>query len=439
MPPPGYKGKRPSGPKRSSRRGGKASAKRQASAKRAKKRQTANRARDQQISDRNIDRARSGGNRQGADIRTGGESTGRERGIAAANTYNRNKKERSLEQSVGSLDRRVEKALAAGNTALAKDLRSRQKNFVKDLAYERARKTPGGIMQGNVRTSDGKRPLTSAGFDVFQETIDQDFIDPTRKLQNIDSDAYGDMYPISAGLQKGLPSIKILKKFFDQEEKDIPYNLEDMPGVRYPLDRSFGAGEEPFFGGRSRDPNFDSYPYIAPIEPVTISDLEDDKSVPFTNDVVPYIHPAIDPNKRSEVMDETMSDIIDSGRQDFEALDKEFQEKGGEAKYLPNLSDLVDLGGGVVDAAAYVTGADAIADGLTTVADKAYGYIPVEDFMEDMNIKLEQGKSNLKEQYPYLNDTQIDNLYNYNMTGSLADSLDSDPVVFDDYMTKRLF
>ena len=99
MPPPGYKGKRPSGPKRSSRRGGKASAKRQASAKRAKKRQTANRARDQQISDRNIDRARSGGNRQGADIRTGGESTGRERGIAAANTYNRNKKERSRKNS----------------------------------------------------------------------------------------------------------------------------------------------------------------------------------------------------------------------------------------------------------------------------------------------------------------------------------------------------
>ena len=129
MPPPGYKGKRPSRPKRSSGRGGKASAKRQASARRANKRQAANRARDQQISDRNIDRARSGGNRQRADIRTGGESTGRERGIAAANTYNRNKKERSLEQSVGSLDRRVEKALAAGNTALAKDLRSRQKNF----------------------------------------------------------------------------------------------------------------------------------------------------------------------------------------------------------------------------------------------------------------------------------------------------------------------
>ena len=161
---------------------------------------------------------------------------------------------------------------------------------------------------------------------------------------------------------------------YKRQEKDIPYNLDDMPGVRYPLDRSFGAGEEPFFGGRSRDPNFDSYPYIAPIEPVTITDLEDDKSVPFTDpveDVVPYIHPAIDPNKRSEVMDETMGNIIDSGRQDFEALDKEFQEKGGEAKYLPTLSDLVDLG-------ANLTGANYVADGITAVADNAYGYIPVE-------------------------------------------------------------
>jgi len=416
----------------SKRRGGRASAKRQASARRAKSRRDARGATARGI-------AASGRNKKNKNRATGGTSTGRESGIAAANTYNRDKKEKSLQQSVGSLDRRVEKALADGNTALAKDLRSRQKNFVKDLAYERARKTPGGIMQGNVRTSDGRRPLTSAGFDVFQETIDQDFIDPTRKLQNRRDDNYKTMYPISAGIQRGLPSAQILKKFFDQEEKDIPYNLDDMPGVRYPLNIGFGAGEgEPFFGGRSRDPNFDSYPYIAPVEPVTISDLEDDKSVPFTNNVVPYQFPIIDPNQRTEESNK-MSDIIDSGVQDFATLDKEFQEKGGETKYLPNLSDLVDLGGSIVDGAAYVTGADQIADGLTAVADKAYGYIPVEDFMEETNIKVEQGKSNLKEQYPYLNDAQIDNLYNYNMTGSLSDSLDSDPVVFDDYMTKRLF
>ena len=415
----------------SKRRGGRASAKRQASARRAKSRRDARGATARGI-------AASGRNKKNKNRATGGTSTGRESGIAAANTYNRDKKEKSLQQSVGSLDRRVEKALADGNTALAKDLRSRQKNFVKDLAYERARKTPGGIMQGNIRTSDGRRPLTSAGFDVFQETIDQDFLDPTRKLQNRKDSNYKTMYPISAGIQKGLPSARILKKFFDQEEKDIPYNLDDMPGIRYPLDIGFGAGEEPFFGGRSRDPNFDSYPYIAPVEPVTISDLADDKSVPFTDNVVPYQFPIIDPSQRTEESNK-MSDIIDSGVQDFATLDKEFQEKGGETKYLPNLSDLVNLGGSVIDGAAYVTGADAIADGLTAVADKAYGYIPVEDFMEETNIKVEQGKSNLKDQYPYLNDAQIDNLYNYNMTGSLSDSLDSDPVVFDDYMTKRLF
>jgi len=416
----------------SKRRGGRASAKRQASARRAKSRRDARGATARGI-------AASGRNKKNKNRATGGTSTGRESGIAAANTYDRNKKEKSLQQSVGSLDRRVEKALADGNTALAKDLRSRQNKFVKDLGYERARKTPGGIMQGNIRTSDGRRPLTSTGFDVFQETIDQDFIDPTRKLQNRRDDNYKTMYPISAGIQKGLPSARILKKFFDQEEKDIPYNLEDMPGVRYPLDIGFGAGEgEPFFGGRSRDPDFDSYPYIAPVEPVTISDLEDDKSVPFTDNVVPYQFPIIDPSQRTEESNK-MSDIIDSGVQDFATLDEEFQKKGGETKYLPNLSDLVNLGGNIVDGAAYVTGADAIADGLTAVADKAYGYIPVEDFMEETNIKVEQGKSNLKEQYPYLNDAQIDNLYNYNMTGSLSDSLDSDPVVFDDYMTKRLF
>ena len=46
-------------------------------------------------------------------------------GIATAN------REKNLQQSVGSLDRRVDKALADGNTDLAKDLRSRQNKFVK--------------------------------------------------------------------------------------------------------------------------------------------------------------------------------------------------------------------------------------------------------------------------------------------------------------------
>ena len=48
----------------------------------------------------------------GADIRTGGTSTGRESGIIASQNQDKIK---SLEQSVGSLDRRIENALKAGN------------------------------------------------------------------------------------------------------------------------------------------------------------------------------------------------------------------------------------------------------------------------------------------------------------------------------------
>ncbi len=188
----------------SRRRGGKASAKRKASARAAARRASARRA-EKKIDRRGayLSSGGSRGDRIKSRTATGGTSTGRESGIAAANKYDRNKKEKSLQQSIGSLDRRVDKALEDGNTDLAKELRSRQNKFVKNLAYERARKTPGGTIQGNIRTSDGRRPLTSAGFDVFQNTVDQDFIDPTRKLQNLYPDEYGKMYPITNILKRG--------------------------------------------------------------------------------------------------------------------------------------------------------------------------------------------------------------------------------------------
>ena len=311
----------------SKRRGGRASAKRQASARRAKSRRDARGATARGI-------AASGRNKKNKNRATGGTSTGRESGIAAANTYDRNKKEKSLQQSVGSLDRRVEKALADGNTALAKDLRSRQNKFVKDLGYERARKTPGGTMQGNIRTSDGRRPLTSTGFDVFQETIDQDFIDPTRKLQNRRDDNYKTMYPISAGIQKGLPSARILKKFFDQEEKDIPYNLEDMPGVRYPLDIGFGAGEgEPAVTTRSdRQGPLDELPF-------TISDRQPGlDSKPFTiSDRQAAIDRGIDPNFIFPVQDDLSTEIIETDSNDGSAL-----QLAEAANTNNTLSDIVE-------------------------------------------------------------------------------------------------
>ena len=332
MPPPNRPKNRPNRPKRNRPRrrpSGSGSGRRGGGSRRATAKREANRR-----AERNRDNARSGQTRKESRQATGGTSTGRESGIAAANTYNRNKKEKSLQQSVGSLDRRVEKALAAGNTALAKDLRSRQKNFVKDLAYERARKTPGGIMKGNVRTSDGKRPLTSAGFDVFQETMDQDFIDPTRKLQNRRDGNYKEMYPFSAGLQKGLPSARIIKKFFDQEEKDIPYNLEDMPGVRYPLDIGFGAGEgEPAITTRSnRQSPLDEAPF-------TISDRQPGlDSKPFTvSDRQAAIDRGIDPNFIFPVQDDLSTEIIETDSNDGSAL-----QLAEAANTNDTLSDIVE-------------------------------------------------------------------------------------------------
>ena len=261
----------------------------------------------------------------GADVRTGGTSTGRESGIMASQNQDKIK---SLEQSIGSLDRRIENALKDGNLDLVKDLRSRQNKFTTQLGNERAIKA-GGVLRDNsgriVRTGDGSPVFNNKGLGVFNRTKDMDFLDPTRKLQNEYPEEFAKMYPITDRLNRGLPGVALAKQALGIEDKPIAYTDDEMPGVRYPLDVGFGAGEgEPFFGGRSRDPDFDSYPYIAPVEPVTISDLEDDKSVPFTDNVVPYQFPIIDPNQRTDESNK-MADIIDSGTQDFATLDKEFQ------------------------------------------------------------------------------------------------------------------
>ena len=241
--------------------------------------------------------------------------SGREQGIAAANTGS---KEDKLQQSVGSLDRRIATALEKKDTDLAKDLRSRQNKFVKQLALERVRKTPGGTIQGNVRMSDGTRPMTTAGFDVFQDTVDRDFLDPTRRLQNLYPEQAREMYPIESRLQMGLPTVQAIKALFGVKDKPIPYSDPRMPGERYPLD-FMPEGEV----------------FAAPTENVSMEDLTDDKSVPLPKTIeeqliLPNQFDVIDPKTRSEVVDETMGDIIDSGVQDFDKLDKEFQKESAE-------------------------------------------------------------------------------------------------------------
>ena len=258
------------------------------------------------------------------DIRTGSNNrfvapkpdafSGREQGIAAANTGS---KEDKLQQSVGSLDRRIATALEKKDTDLAKDLRSRQNKFVKQLALERVRKTPGGTIQGNVRMRDGTRPMTTAGFNVFQDTIDRDFLDPTRRLQNIYPEQAREMYPIESRLQMGLPTVQAIKELFDIKDKPIPYTDPRMPGERYALD--FTPEGEVF---------------AAPTEDVFMEDLTDDKSVPLQETleeelpvVLPNMAPFIDKQTRNEVF---AQDVDNLPANNYNKLLEEFQKESAE-------------------------------------------------------------------------------------------------------------
>jgi hypothetical protein len=182
-------------------------------------------------------------NKKKSNVATGGSSTARESGIMANQTKDRIK---SLEQSVGSLDRRIENALKAGNLDLVKDLRSRQNVFTTRLGDERAIQAGGVMRTGDgsiIRTSDGRPVFNNKGLGVFNQTKDMDFLDPTRKLQNENPEAFAKMYPITNRLNRGLPGVAFAKEALGIEDKPIAYTDDDMPGVRYPLDKDFGAGE----------------------------------------------------------------------------------------------------------------------------------------------------------------------------------------------------
>ena len=338
MPPPNRPKNRPNRPKRnrpSPRRRG-AGGRRAA----AKRQQRVNRARRDDIRDQ----ARRGGgsSKKGADIRTGGESTGREKGILQANKYIPKKKIKSLEQSVGSLDRRTQNAIDKGDAELVKELRKKKKQFVKKLGYARAHEAMINAAPLSQRDQIKKRikanpnMLNSMGFDIFQETMDQDFIDPTRKIQNENPELFGDMYPISSALQGGLPAVQLIKKGFGVDDKQIPYNLEDMPGVRYPLDKTFGAYEKEPITTRSdrqdpldekpftisdRQPQFkDDYGAAAPLDPVTITTLQD---------------LGIDENQIGPVVDDPTTDIVEQDSNVGSAIQQYYQQIEKNKKDFP--------------------------------------------------------------------------------------------------------
>ena len=177
------------------------------------------------------------------------DDSGRESGIRAASTTTRADKKKSLEQSIGSLDRRINNAVNANNLDLAKDLRSRQNRFVKNLGYFNATNTDGGVARTNdgriLRTRDGSPVLTNKGLAAFENTVDRDFLDPTRKLINENPQAYAAMYPVTNQLRQGLPGTRVAKEFLGMDDKQQKYTDAQMPGERYALDKDFGAGTGP--------------------------------------------------------------------------------------------------------------------------------------------------------------------------------------------------
>jgi len=169
--------------------------------------------------------------------------------------YGKSFKQKSdnLKQSIGSLDRRINNAVKSGNVDQAKDLRSRQNNFVQNLADTAVREAaspyggndPELTIQGNVRTSSGGPLLTTKGGQLRQSVIDRDFLNPTRRLQNQFPAEMKKMYPISQAAQQGPFAVQAIKKMFGIEDKPIPYSGDGiMPALRYPLDEQNMAAAE---------------------------------------------------------------------------------------------------------------------------------------------------------------------------------------------------
>ena len=183
-------------------------------------------------------------------------------------------RKRDLKESIGSLDRRIQKALGGGNTDSAKDLRSRQKKFVKNLGYKEAvdAMKAAGTDVKIARTSDGSPLMSGAGKEVFNQIMDKYYIDPTRNLQNTNPAAYGKMYPGANFLQNAIPTLMkkgmgainpalgILGLNIGNKNKNIPYtNMETqgLPGMEFPAGYAEALGTPEAYNlapsGRYRD------------------------------------------------------------------------------------------------------------------------------------------------------------------------------------------
>lgn len=178
--------------------------------------------------------------------------------IRTAATKTRADRIKDLQQSVGSLDRRVQKALKSGDSKEAKDLRSRQKQFVKDLGDEIAIES-GGVMRAAptgsgdkgriLRTSSGRPVLTSEGFETFQQNMDRGFINPTRDLINRFPKQYGSMYPVANFIQNTAPGLARMAVpgagilGLDKGPREIPLSGSPLPRDAFPLSLPMDANQ----------------------------------------------------------------------------------------------------------------------------------------------------------------------------------------------------
>ena len=76
--------------------------------------------------------------------------------LQAQSKKTRQDKSNELKESIGSLDRRVQKALSSGDTDQAKGLRSRQNKFTTKLGLNEAIRTGGVLRQGGPDRQRGK-------------------------------------------------------------------------------------------------------------------------------------------------------------------------------------------------------------------------------------------------------------------------------------------
>jgi hypothetical protein len=226
-----------------------------------------------------------------------GGSVGKERFITAQGKKTGADRKREIKESIGSLDRRVQKAVKDDKLKEAKDLRSRQKKFVKDLGYREAvdaMKAAGGKDLKIARTSDGSPLMSGAGKEVFDQIMDKYYIDPTRNLQNTNPAAYGKMYPGANFLQSALPSLMkkgmsvvnpalgILGLTMGDKNKNIPYtNMETqgLPGTEFPLGYAEALGTPEAYNLDSFAPTLDLENTVDGIQPI-LANTTDGYQVP---------------------------------------------------------------------------------------------------------------------------------------------------------------